>query len=82
MGRRISLHLDDTLVNDLLKFTGEKSAAKALRRAAEELIERERKARIGELRSMFGKTDLDLDWYRARHGPFDEPSSPDSPVTP
>ena len=67
MGKRISLHLEEQLLDDLLRLTGETSITRAIRRAIEELVQRERSARIDELRSLMGKIDLVDNWYELRH---------------
>ena len=75
MGRRISLHIEDQTVNDLMRFTEEESATKAIRKAIDELIQRERDARIDELYKMAGTFEFDEKWLGQRRRDHPEISS-------
>ena len=62
---RTTLDVDEKLIEEVKKLTKEKSKGKAVNRALEEYIRRQR---IDDLRSMLGKTDLVDGWYESRHG--------------
>lgn len=61
---RTTLDIDEGLLEELVKLTGEKSKSKALNKALEEYI---RRRRIEELRAMLGTIDLVDNWYELRH---------------
>ena len=61
---RTTLDVDEKLIEEVKKLTKEKSKGKAVNKALEEYIRRQR---VDDLRSMLGKTDLVADWYEARH---------------
>ena len=61
---RTTVDIEEGLLEDLVKLTGEKSKSKALNRALEEYI---RRKRIDELWGMAGKMDLIDNWYELRH---------------
>ena len=75
MGRRISLHIEDQTVDDLMRFTGETSATKAIRKAIDELIQRERNVRIEKLQKMAGTIEFDEEWLAQRRREHPEISS-------
>ena len=75
MGRRISVHIEEQTLNDLMRFTGETSATKAVLRAVEELIQCERRVHIKELRNMAGKIEFDEEWLEQRRR--EHPGLPD-----
>ena len=75
MGKRISLHIEDQTISDLMKFTGEASASKAIRKAIDELIQRERSAGIEKLRKMMGTIEFDEEWLAQRRREHPEISS-------
>ena len=66
MGRRTSLHIEEQTISYLMQFTGEKSAAKAIRKAIDDLIQRERDARIKEFQKMAGTIQFDEEWLAQR----------------
>ena len=66
MGRRISLHIEEQTIGDLTRFTGESSPTRAIRKAIDELIQRERKIRIDELRKRAGTIEFDEEWLAER----------------
>lgn len=61
---RTTLNIDEKLIEEVTKLTGEKSKGKAVSEALKEYV---KSKRIEDLRSMLGKTDLVDDWYEARH---------------
>lgn len=61
---RTTLDVDEKLLADVVKATGEKSKSKAVRRALEGYL---RGARVAELRAMLGNTDVLDNWYELRH---------------
>ena len=63
---RMTIHLDEQLLADAVRMTGETSKSKAVAKA---LAEYTRAGLIAELRAARGKLDLDLDdWWELRHG--------------
>ncbi len=66
MGKRVSLHIDDHVLNDLMRFTGEASPTRAIRKAVDDLIQRERKVRTEELIKMAGTIEFDEAWLEQR----------------
>ena len=72
---RTTLNIDEKLLDQLTELTGEKSKGKAVNKALEEYIRRQR---IEELIGMFGKVDvidnldeleeLELEEYRQLYG--------------
>jgi Arc/MetJ family transcription regulator len=62
---RTTLDVDEKMIEEAERLTGEKSGSKVVNRALADLIRRERaKALIASL----GNWDLDLDdWYEFRH---------------
>lgn len=61
---RTTLDIDEKLLEEVLKLTGEKSKSRAVCKAVEEYI---RRKRIEELRQMAGTVDLVDNWYELRH---------------
>ncbi len=61
---RTTLEVNEKLLEDVVKLTGEKSKSKAVNKALEEFIHRKR---IEELISMFGTIELVDNWYELRH---------------
>jgi metal-responsive CopG/Arc/MetJ family transcriptional regulator len=61
---RTTLDLDEGLLEELVKLTGEKSRSKALNKALGEYV---RRRRIEELRAALGTIDLVDNWYELRH---------------
>ena len=62
---RTTLNLDEQLVVDVVRMTGETSKSKAMARALEGYA---RAQRTTKLRAMLGNTDLDLnDWREFRN---------------
>ena len=62
---RTTLDIDEKLIEEAERLTGEKSASKAVNKALAEFIRRER---AKELIASLGTWDLDLDdWYEFRH---------------
>ena len=58
---RTTLDLNERLVDDVVRMTGEKSKSRAVEKALERYTRAER---IAKLRSMLGNLDLDLDDWR------------------
>jgi Arc/MetJ family transcription regulator len=56
---RATLNIPDTLINDLLKVTGEKTKTRAICLAIKDFIRRKRREK---LLSLSGKIHFDLDW--------------------
>mgnify|MGYP001443828527 CR=1 FL=1 len=52
---RTTLNVDDAVLDEVVKLTGEKNKSKAVNRALEEYL---RRRRIAELKEMAGKIDL------------------------
>lgn len=62
---RTTLDIDEELLDEVLKATGERSKGKALNKAMEEYL---RRYSLKKLLDLQGKLDLDLDdWYEFRH---------------
>jgi Arc/MetJ family transcription regulator len=61
---RTTLEVDEKLLADVVKLTGEKNKGKAVNKALQEYIRRQR---IEELRAMLGTIDLVDNWYELRH---------------
>lgn len=62
---RTTLEIDDKLLKEAEKLTGEKSPTKAVNRALEEFIHQRR---VQRLLAALGSRSLDLDdWYELRH---------------
>ncbi len=62
---RITLDIDEELLEKVVELTGETSKNRAVNKALEEYV---RRMRIEHLLSLLGKLDLDLDdWYEFRH---------------
>ena len=62
---RTTLDIDEKLLEEAERLTGEKSPSKAVNKALSEFIRRERAT---ELVSSLGTWKLDLDdWYEVRH---------------
>ena len=61
---RTTVDIEEGLLEELVKLTGEKSKNKALNKAIEEYV---RRRRIEELRAMLGTIDLVDNWYELRH---------------
>ena len=61
---RTTLDIDEKLILEVVKLTGERKKARAVSKALEEYI---RSRRIEELRAMAGKIDLVDNWYELRH---------------
>ena len=61
---RTTVDIEEGLLEELVKLTGEKSKNKALNKAIEEYV---RGRRIEELRAMLGTIDLVDNWYELRH---------------
>ena len=62
---RTTLDLDEKLLEEVVKLTGEKSKSKAVKKALEGFL---REARLNRLIDLQGRLDLDLnDWYEHRH---------------
>lgn len=62
---RTRLDINEKLLEQVLGLTGETSKSKAVNKALEEYVCRER---IQGLLALMGKLDLDLDdWYEFRH---------------
>ena len=61
---RTIVDIEEGLLEELVKLTGEKSKNKALNKAIEEYV---RRRRIEELRAMLGTIDLVDNWYELRH---------------
>ena len=61
---RTTLEIDDTLLNEVVNLTNEKTKGRAVNKALEEYI---RHRRIEELREMLGTMDLVDYWYELRH---------------
>ena len=66
MGKRISLHIEEQTLDDLMRFTAEPSPTRAIRKAIDELIENRRRVAIEELRGMMGKVEFDEAWLEQR----------------
>ena len=66
MGRRISLHIDESLLRDLSHFTKEGKPTKAILKAVDDYISHEREKRVQELRQMAGKIQFDEEWLEQR----------------
>ncbi|MDA1348201.1 MAG: type II toxin-antitoxin system VapB family antitoxin [Chloroflexi bacterium] len=52
---RTTLNVDDAVLDEVVKLTGEKNKSKAVNKALEEYL---RRRRIAELKEMAGKIDL------------------------
>ena len=62
---RTTLDIDEKLLEDVVKISGEKSKSKAVNKAMEEYL---RRHNLNKLLDLQGKLDLDLDdWYEFRH---------------
>lgn len=61
---RTTLDIDEKLLEEVGKLTGEKSKSKAVNKALEEYL---RWTAIEGLRSLAGKIDLIDNWYELRH---------------
>ena len=61
---RMTIHLDEQLLADAVHLSGERSRARAVRKAIEEYVRRERGERLEKLRALSGKIDLELDDWR------------------
>lgn len=61
---RTTLELDENLVAEVVKLTGEKSKSKAVNKV---LAEHVRQKKLDELWNMAGKLDLADNWYELRH---------------
>lgn len=62
---RTTLDVDEKLLETVVDLTKEKSKSRAVSKALEEFVRRER---IEGLLALRGKLDLDLDdWYEYRH---------------
>ena len=62
---RTTLDVDEKLLEEIVRVTGEKSKSKAINNALDEYI---RHARMKRLLELQGRLDLDLDdWYEFRH---------------
>lgn len=61
---RTTLNIDEKLIDEVAKLTGEKNKGKAVNKALEEYI---RRKKIEELRAMLGTIDLVDNWYELRH---------------
>ena len=62
---RTTLDIDESLIDDVVKVTREKSKSKAVSKALKDYL---RNDRIKRLLALEGKLDLDLDdWYEFRH---------------
>ena len=62
---RTTLDIDETLLDEVVKATGEKIKSKAVAKALDDFLRHER---INRLLDRQGKLDLDLDdWYEFRH---------------
>jgi Arc/MetJ family transcription regulator len=61
---RTTLDIEENLLNDVVKLTGERTKGKAVSTALAAFV---RHQRIQELRDMLGKTDLVDNWYELRH---------------
>jgi Arc/MetJ family transcription regulator len=61
---RTTLEIDERLVEEVTKLTGERSKGKAVNKALGEYI---RHKRIEELRAAAGTIDLVDNWYELRH---------------
>ncbi|MBI4299287.1 MAG: type II toxin-antitoxin system VapB family antitoxin [Chloroflexi bacterium] len=61
---RTTLEVNENLLEDVVKLTGEKAKSKAVNKALKEYV---RHKRIEELISMLGKIDLVDNWYELRH---------------
>ena len=60
-----TLDVDEKLLNEVVKVTGENSKSKAINSALDEYLRHVRMKRLLELQ---GNLDLDLeDWYEFRH---------------
>lgn len=56
---RVTVEIPDSLIDDLLKVTGEKTKTRAICMAIKDYIRRKRKEK---LLSLSGKIKFDLDW--------------------
>lgn len=61
---RTTLDIDERLLEEVVKATGQKSKSKAVNKVLEEYV---RRKRIQELRDMAGTIDLVDNWYELRH---------------
>ena len=61
---RTTVDIEEGLLDEVVKITGEKSKSKALNKALEDYI---RRKRIQELRAALGTIDLVDNWYELRH---------------
>ncbi len=61
---RATFDIDEKLLDEVTKITGEKRKSKALNKALEEYV---RRKKIDELWEMAGKMDLLDNWYELRH---------------
>ncbi|MAF53926.1 MAG: type II toxin-antitoxin system VapB family antitoxin [SAR202 cluster bacterium] len=70
---RTTLNIDDSLLEQVIDLTGEKTKTRAVNGALTAYV---RDRRIQQLRDMLGTIDLVDNWYELRHG-FPEPSPPE-----
>jgi Arc/MetJ family transcription regulator len=61
---RTTLEIDEKLIEDVTKVTGEKSLSKAVSKALDEYI---RRKKIDRLWALAGRIDLVDSWYESRH---------------
>ncbi|MBI4328971.1 MAG: hypothetical protein HY685_03790 [Chloroflexi bacterium] len=54
------------MLSDLMRFTGETTPTRAIHKAIDELIERERRVRTEELIKMAGTIEFDEEWLAQR----------------
>jgi Arc/MetJ family transcription regulator len=67
---RITLNIDEELLNQVIALTEEKTKSGAVRKALDAHV---RHQNIEKLRDMLGTIDLVDNWYELRHG-YPEPS--------
>ncbi|PZC49007.1 MAG: antitoxin of type II TA system, VapB [Chloroflexi bacterium] len=61
---RTTLDVDEKLLEEAMKLTGEKSRSKALNKVMAEYVRRQR---IDDLLTLAGTIDMDDSWYEMRH---------------
>jgi len=66
---RTTLNIDEKLLNNVIKITGEKNKSKAINKALEEYI---RKIKIQELKELSGKVKIIDNWQKWREMELNE----------
>ena len=70
---RTTLDIDEKLLGDVVKVTGEKSKSKAVNKALEEYV---RSKKIDELRALAGKLDILDNWCELEELELEEQNKP------